>query len=102
MAGSQISKNPFYFLLVVVGVMFAVTAFAYGVMTLHAIRISGEPPVATAGSHPLLVWLGSHGDYLLLGEIAALGLLTFAAIGTDDFWERKNGQPENGVSNGEL
>jgi hypothetical protein len=85
---SQTMKNPFFALLIVVGSLFAVTAFAYGVMTLHAVRT-----VADAGhgqlQHPLLAWFKEYGNLALLVQLGILGALTFAAIGTDGYWDRQ-------------
>ena len=88
MPRSQTMKNPFYALLIVVGALFAVTAFAYGVMTLHAVRT-----VADAGhrqlQHPLLGWFEQYGNLALLVQLGILGALTCAAIGTDGYWDRQ-------------
>lgn len=35
--------------------------------------------------HPLMVLMDRHGMKLLMGELALLGVFTFAAIGTDQF-----------------
>ena len=48
--------NPFYSLLVVIGVVFAMTACAYGVMTVRKIR---DP--RPANPHPLIETLDEHG-----------------------------------------
>jgi hypothetical protein len=80
--------NPFYALLVVVGIVFFVTACAYGVMAFRA--VSPHLPAADTGSHPLLSFLDVHGTMLLAAELAILTLATVAAIGTDDYWTRRN------------
>ena len=86
MATKRKSTNPFYVLLVFAGTLFLVTALAYGVMT---VRLS-KPGGGSADSNPALMQLmREHGGKILLIEIAALGVLTVAAIGTDDFWERR-------------
>jgi hypothetical protein len=80
-------RNPFYVLLVPVGVAFVVTAFAYGVMAFQSVStLRGADPARNA--HPLWTWLRRHGDETLLGELAVLGVLTAAAIGTDRWWSR--------------
>jgi hypothetical protein len=76
--------NPFYGLLLVAGVLFVVTAAAYGVMYVR--EIHGPP---TVEAHPLMVWLEQHGDAALLVELAVLAVGTFGAIGTDDYWQRR-------------
>lgn len=91
-------RNPFYPMLVVVGTLFAITAFAYGVMTLHALRASASAataePMLSETLSPLIDWLNQKGDMLLLAELGLLGLLTFAAIGTDGYWDREKKGPE--------
>jgi hypothetical protein len=80
--------NPFYPLLVVVGVAFAITACAYGMMTVKMLQPSGVEEVRSSG-RGLLYLLDRYGLMVLLCELAALAVLTFAAIGTDDFWTRR-------------
>lgn len=73
--------NPFYVLLVIVGIAFCLTACAYGMMTVRAARggaiANGSPPSA------LIDFLDRHGARLMAGEIALLAVATFAAMGTD-------------------
>ena len=80
--------NPFYILLVVVGVAFAVTACAYGVMTvkmLHPEQVAELPE----GEGGLLEFLDRHGFQVMLAQLAVLAVATLAAILTDDFWVRR-------------
>jgi hypothetical protein len=85
--------NPFYLLLLVVGTLFAVTACAYGVMTVQMLRMGqvgltgaeSLPPAEGAGL-ALLTFLDLHGFQLLMWELGALAVATIAAIGTDEFW----------------
>jgi predicted outer membrane lipoprotein len=74
--------NPFYFALVLVGVLFALSACAFGVMTVRGL----EP--ANSDEAGLMGFLDQYGLWLLVGELALLALLTVAAIGTDDYWTR--------------
>jgi hypothetical protein len=76
--------NPFYPLLVVVSVVFVVTACAYTFMAVRAISIgaAGDP-------HPLSVFLDRHGMLLLILEVAALAVVSFLAMGTDRYWTRR-------------
>jgi hypothetical protein len=93
---SKKSANPFYVLLVIAGVSFAVTAMAYGVMAFRAARPreansqSAATSVTTADEHPLMKWMSRHGEVTLLTELALLAVCTFAAIGTDDYWQRRS------------
>jgi hypothetical protein len=75
--------NPFYSALVVVGVLFALTACAYGVMTVRGL----DPQNADEGG--LVGFLDAYGVWVMVGELLVLGLLTVAAIGTDEYWTRR-------------
>jgi hypothetical protein len=88
-ARSKKFSNPFYGLLLVAGVLFVVTASAYGVMYVQ--EIHGTQSV---GEHPLMVWLERYGDAALLAELALLAVGTFGAIGTDEYWQRRAKQRE--------
>ena len=79
--------NPFYAVLLVVGVVFAITACAYCVMTVRGL----DPH--SVDDEGLMGLMRQHGLTILVGELAALGVLTFAAIGTDGYWtgERRGG-----------
>jgi hypothetical protein len=81
---SRKAINPFYGLLVVVGVLFVITACAYFVMTLRDAK-----PELKSTAHPLLAFVEKHGLTALIAELAVLGVATFGAIGTDDYWERR-------------
>jgi hypothetical protein len=77
-------RNPFYILLVPLGVAFVVTASAYYVMAFQSVN-----PVRNAAgnqAHPLFKWLRAHGDSVMLIELAGLAVLTVAAIATDHVW----------------
>jgi hypothetical protein len=90
MRRSEKFANPFYFLLVIAGVSFALTAFAYGVM---AVRANATVRAASAEelppTHPLIEWMQRHGDAALACELALLAVSTFGAIATDDYWQRR-------------
>jgi hypothetical protein len=75
--------NPFYVASLPVGIVFAITACAYVVMT---IRGSDARQAEATG---LIALMEQHGLAILIGEIVILGLLTFAAIASDDFWTRR-------------
>jgi len=82
--------NPFYVLLLIVGTVFAITAFAYGVMTLRLGQ--GGPVAATTQGAALIEFLARHGTGLLIGELIVLAVLTVGAIGTDEYWSRRTDQ----------
>lgn len=73
------SFNPFYPLLVAAGVLFTITATAYGVMAFTDVR-GGLPDPAEGG---LLVALDRHGLTLLAGELLVLAIATVGAIASD-------------------
>ena len=78
--------NPFYALLVVLGIAFAVTACAYSVMTLRAVR---PPPDDETNGSPLLEFLDKHGASLMAGELALLAAASVGAIATDRYWMQR-------------
>jgi hypothetical protein len=89
-------SNPFYGLLVVVGVLFVVTATAYGIMYLQEVR--GAPALT---EHPLMAWLARYGNAALMVELALLAIGTFGAIGTDEYWQRRARESEKQASPGD-
>ena len=91
MPRSKKFANPFYLLLLVAGISFAITAVAYGVTALEEAR-AGRLDQAVAAQndrHPLIEWMSRHGNTALLTELAFLAVFTFGAIGTDDYWQRR-------------
>jgi hypothetical protein len=74
--------NPFYAVLVVAGVTFALTATMYGVMTVRTLDTLAEEPAG------VMAFMEQHGLKLMIIELVVLALLTFAAIATDDYWIR--------------
>jgi len=83
-------RNPLYLLLLITGVLFAITAIAYTVVPVleeKAIE-AGQPP-------PPSVWrdeLRDNGWRWLLGELAALILLGFLSMGLDRYRRMKQEQ----------
>jgi hypothetical protein len=75
--------NPFYPALIVVGTAFAITACAYGVMTVRMLSPEG------AHEAGMVQFMDKYGLMILLGELVLLGLFTFAAMGTDDYWTKR-------------
>jgi hypothetical protein len=74
--------NPFYVAALPAGILFAITACAFLVMTLQA----GDPQ--RAESTGLVRLMDEHGVVILVVELAVLGVLTVGAIVTDEFWTR--------------
>ena len=75
--------NPFYLALVPVGVIFAITACAYLVMSMRVLDPRRAEDTALVGL------LEQHGTMILVIELVVLGVLTVAAIASDDFWMRR-------------
>lgn len=90
--------NPFYAALVGVGVAFAITACAYGVMTVRGL----DPRLAD--EQGLMGLMSQHGLTIMVVELVLLGVLTAAAIGTDGYWEPRPAgrKPEVGGREGEA
>jgi hypothetical protein len=71
------------------------TATAYVVMAFRDSHAREEAiatdaaAVATSDEHPLMVWMRHYGDAALLTELGVLAICTFAAIGTDSYWQRQ-------------
>jgi hypothetical protein len=92
---SQKSANPFYVLLIIAGLSFAMTTTVYVVMAFreahaHEESVAGRAQTAAAGDeHPLMQWMRQHGNAALLTELGLLAICTFAAIGTDSYWQRR-------------
>lgn len=84
MPQSKRFHNPFYVLLVAAGILFTVTACAYFVMMLRSGAAGGIPETGT-----LMAWLENYGMTALIVELVALSAATLAAMGTDDYWERR-------------
>jgi len=76
--------NPFYPLLILVGIIFFISATSYGVMAIR--ETSGTE--TTANQTGLLEFMNQYGDWLLIIEVLLLGFLTVAAIGTDEIGGR--------------
>ena len=88
------SLNPFYILLIPVGLVFVVTAFAYGFMAFQAVNAVRAEAGRHAG-HPLFQWLRVYGDMALLVELAVLAVLTVGAIATDRYWDKSEQQRDD-------
>lgn len=82
-ANAKKPTNPLYVAALPVGVLFAITACAFVVMTLKG----GDPQHAE--STGLMHLLDRHGILILVVELVVLGVLTMGAIFTDDFWTRR-------------
>jgi len=75
-------RNPLYFLLLVAGVVFVVTALAYAVVPVIEQKAleAGQPPPPS----PLRDALRAHGGIWLLAETAVVAVLAVASM----VWDR--------------
>ncbi len=80
--------NPFYPLLIVTGLVFSLTACAYGVMTVKMLDPAGVRAIENEGPS-LMQALDEHGLLIMGVELSILGVVTFLLMGTDDFWTRR-------------
>ena len=75
--------NPFYVTLLPVGAVFGITACSYTVMAY----LGRDPHRTLSGGMTGL--MEQHGLVIMVVELAVLGVLTVAAISTDEFWTRR-------------
>ncbi|MCA9235654.1 MAG: hypothetical protein KDA44_09280 [Planctomycetales bacterium] len=86
-------RNPFYALLIPAGLLFSITACAYGYMSFVEVNSLRSEANRHADSS-LFRWLNAHGTTALIVELAVLAVLTFAAIATDDWWAERGEPPQ--------
>lgn len=79
--------NPFYVLLIVAGIAFSITAFAYFVMALQGAQ--GRGGAASPAGAALLEFLDDYGAIAMAAELALLAVATVGAISTDRYWIRR-------------
>src|SRR5438094_10014204 len=85
MATKRPFANPFYALLLVVGVAFLLTATSYGVLAFRDVQ--GQS--AAASGSGLMLFLDRHGAILLAAELAVLIVSSLGAMATDGYWTRR-------------
>lgn len=81
------TTNPFYVLLLLAGIAFAITASAYGVMTVRQLnqgRMSRRTPMEqVASGEDFNQLVDRYGPVALVVELVLLGIGTFGAIAYD-------------------
>jgi hypothetical protein len=85
MASSE-PRNPFYFLLLAVSVLFIATALAYGIFPLmedNAALVGPRQPIS-----PFRAALRTNGATWLLYEVAGMAILVVMSLGLD--WRRSS------------
>jgi hypothetical protein len=99
-AKAKTPGNPFYSVLVIVGIVFLLTACSYFMMTLQGREASygrglqpGDKMAGNGGSPAdnaaFSDFMDRYGFTLLMAELGVLAAVTFAAIGTDEYWMRR-------------
>mgnify|MGYP001302911190 CR=1 FL=1 len=86
MAKAKAPVNPFYVLVVVFGVVFVITACAYGTMAYRAIAPAID---AQARGQGLMGFLDRYGVQLLSIELAVLGAASLGAMWLDQVRSRR-------------
>ena len=86
MAKAKAPVNPFYVLVVVFGVVFVITACAYGTMAYRAIAPAVD---AQARGQGLMGFLDRFGVQLLSIELAVLGAASLGAMWLDQVRSRR-------------
>jgi len=84
--------NPFYIVLVVAGLVFLLTACAYGVMAVKQLRAPHTLPAQVEADASFVEFMDQHGPKAMLIELAILGVATFAAMSTDRYWSGDSGE----------
>ena len=84
----QLRTNPFYPLLVIAGLLFALTACSYGALMVNLLQPdrAAEIRESTGG---YFAWLDRYGMMAMCWELGFLAIFTFLAIGTDDYWTKR-------------
>ncbi len=82
------TANPFYGVLLVVGIAFALTACVYGVMTVQRMNPSRVTSGSTAGTW-VIDFMDNHGATTMIVELVVMAVATGAAIGTDRIRARR-------------
>lgn len=79
------AKNPFYALVLIVGIGFLLTACAYTVLAFLDVRGHGD----TAARSGLLTFLSNYGIMLFGIELGVLCAAMVGAFATEDYWQRR-------------
>ncbi|MFV1969059.1 MAG: hypothetical protein ACC628_26865 [Pirellulaceae bacterium] len=82
------TANLCYAVVVIVGVLFVITAFSCMMQMARSADFDSEVRSA-AKEHPLLLFMEKHGTSALIAELAVLGAATLGALWSDDVGRRK-------------
>ena len=95
----SLRTNPFYVLLVITGLAFAITACGFGVMTFTDVHgpelldTAQQESASRMAKHPLFVFLDEHGTKTMLIELAILAVATIGCIATDSWMDSRRSDP---------
>lgn len=93
MAAPAEPRNPFYLLLLIVGLIFVATVLAYAVIPVleEKAKDAGQTPPPS----PFREWLRQDGWKLVLAEVAVLVILGLLSMGLDRYrrWKKEGGNP---------
>ena len=89
MPKNRLFNNPIFAMAVAIGIVFALTAAAYGVMTFRAIRLG---PTDIADGASLMGFIDRWGMTLMGTELVLLAIATVAAIWLDAYFEDRNSE----------
>jgi len=82
--------NPFYFMLIVVGIAFCITATAFGILTLREMRDSRvyqfDLPEQSESEASFMEFVDRNAVRFMVVELALLAVATVGAIGTDSYY----------------
>ena len=94
-------RNPFYVLLLIVGIVFLITACGYAVMAARGIDPTTSAATSSSGEW-LMDFMDLHGSTLMIVELGLLGVTAFAAMATDQYWmQRQTTQEEPAIDSSE-
>jgi hypothetical protein len=79
------AKNPFYAIVLIVGIGFLLTACAYTVMAF----LDAQGHRETTANSGLLRFLNEHGVTVFGVELGVLCVAMVAAFATEDYWQRR-------------
>lgn len=77
---ARTSRNPFYVILGIVGVLFTVSASSYCLSVLRGVR---PETAADHGGHAFERIMDRHGTAILTGELIVLAIATVGAVAVD-------------------
>ena len=99
MSSKKQEVNPFYVLVVLVGIAFVVTTLAYVVVLVRLQPVGGQAP--TSVESPVPQFIEQRGESLLLQEAGALVVVSILAMGLDRWRSRRSSRAKEEVSPGD-